>query len=40
MWMTFNGDRRTQSKPLPGPHYVYGFLTTALNKPIHPKVMP
>jgi hypothetical protein len=31
------------SKPIPGPHLVYGFLTTAPNavvEPIHPKVMP
>jgi hypothetical protein len=37
------GDRGTKSKPIPGPHLVYGFLTTALNavvEPIHPKAMP
>jgi hypothetical protein len=31
------------SKPIPGPHLVYGFLTTAPNAvvaPIHPKAMP
>jgi len=30
-------------KPIPGPHQVYGFLTTAPNAivaPIHPKAMP
>jgi hypothetical protein len=30
-------------KPLPGPHLVYGFLTTSPNavvEPIHPKAMP
>jgi hypothetical protein len=30
-------------KPVPGPHLVYGFLTTAPNaivEPIHPKAMP
>jgi hypothetical protein len=35
------GDRGT--KPIPGPHLVYGFLTTAPNaivEPIHPKAMP
>src|ERR1700688_3422891 len=35
--------RGTKSKPLPGPHLVYGFLTTAPNaivEPIHPKAMP
>jgi putative SOS response-associated peptidase YedK len=39
----FKGDRGTKSKPLPGPHLVYGFLTTAPNvivEPIHPKAMP
>ena len=41
IWTTFNGDRGTKSKP--GPHQVYGFLTTVPNavvKPIHPKAMP
>lgn len=31
------------SKPVPGPHNVFGFLTTAPNAvvaPIHPKAMP
>jgi putative SOS response-associated peptidase YedK len=43
MWTTYNGDRGTKSKPIPGPHEVYGFLTTAPNavvEPIHPKAMP
>ena len=43
IWTTFNGDRGTKSKPIPGPHFVYGFLTTAPNaivEPIHPKAMP
>jgi putative SOS response-associated peptidase YedK len=42
-WTTFKGDRGTKSKPIPGPHEVYGFLTTAPNaviEPIHPKAMP
>jgi putative SOS response-associated peptidase YedK len=43
-WQTeFKGDRGTKSKPIPGPHLVYGFLTTAPNaivEPIHPKAMP
>jgi putative SOS response-associated peptidase YedK len=33
----------SKSKPIPGPHLVYGFLTTAPNaivEPIHPKAMP
>src|ERR1700681_3266966 len=33
----------TKSKPIPGPHNVYGFLTTTPNavvEPIHPKAMP
>ena len=28
IWTTFNGDRGPKSKPVPGPHQVYGFLTT------------
>jgi putative SOS response-associated peptidase YedK len=35
--------RGTKSKPIPGPHLVYGFLTTSPNavvEPIHPKAMP
>lgn len=43
IWTTFSGDRGTKSKPVPGPHQVYGFLTTAPNavvKPIHPQAMP
>ena len=43
IWTTFNGDRGTKSKPVPGPHQVYGFLTTTANavvEPIHPKAMP
>ena len=43
LWTTFNGDRGTKSKPIPGLHLVYGFLTTSPNavvEPIHPKAMP
>ena len=43
IWAEFKGDRGTKSKPVPGPHLVYGFLTTAANAivgPIHPKAMP
>jgi putative SOS response-associated peptidase YedK len=43
IWTEFRGDRGTKSKPVPGPHDVYGFLTTAPNavvEPIHPKAMP
>ena len=43
IWTTFNGDRGAKSKPVPGPHQVYGFLTTAPNaavEPIHPKAKP
>ena len=43
IWTTFHGDRGTKSKPIPGPHQVYGFLTTAPNAivaPIHRKAMP
>ena len=43
IWTTFSGDRGTKSKPVLGPHQVYGFLTTSPNtvvEPIHPKAMP
>ena len=33
----------SKSRPIPGPHLVYGFLTTSPNavvEPIHPKAMP
>jgi putative SOS response-associated peptidase YedK len=43
IWTGFDGDRGTKSKPVPGPHLVYGFLTTEPNavvEPIHPKAMP
>ena len=43
IWTEFRGDRGTKSKPIAGPHLVYGFLTTAPNAvvvPIHPKAMP
>jgi putative SOS response-associated peptidase YedK len=43
IWTTFNGDRGTKSKPIAGPHQVYGFLTTVANAvvaPIYPKAMP
>ena len=43
IWTEFKGNRGTKSKPIPGPHLVYGFLTTAPNaivEPIHPKAMP
>jgi hypothetical protein len=31
VWTEFKGDRGTKSKPVPGPHQVYGFLTTSPN---------
>src|SRR3982075_2772263 len=31
IWTEIKGDRGTKSKPIPGPHNVYGFLTTAPN---------
>ena len=43
MWTEFKGDRGTKSKPVPGPHLVYGFMTTSPNavvEPIHPNAMP
>jgi hypothetical protein len=33
IWTEFKGDRGTKSKPIPGPHNVYRFLTTATNTP-------
>jgi putative SOS response-associated peptidase YedK len=42
IWKTFNGDRGP-SRRSPGPHMVYGLLTTTPNtvvEPIHPKAMP
>lgn len=43
IWTVFKGDRGTKSKPVPGPHNVFGFMTVnpnAVVKPIHPKAMP
>ena len=43
IWAEYAGDRGTKAKPIPGPHLVYGFLTTDPNGivgPIHPKAMP
>jgi putative SOS response-associated peptidase YedK len=43
IWTEYGGDRGTKSKPIPEPHLVYGFLTTAPNavvEPIHSKAMP
>jgi SOS response associated peptidase (SRAP) len=43
IWTEFRGERGTKSKPIPGPHLVYGFLTTSPNaivEPIHAKAMP
>jgi putative SOS response-associated peptidase YedK len=42
IWTAFNGERGTNSNPIPGPHQVYGFLTTSPNavvEPIHAKAM-
>ncbi len=36
LWTEFKGDRGTKSKPIPGPHLVYGFLTTAPNAVVEP----
>ena len=30
-WTEFKGDRGTKSKPVPGPHLVYSFMTTTSN---------
>jgi putative SOS response-associated peptidase YedK len=43
IWTEFKGERGTKSKPIPGPHLVYGFLTAWPNvvvEPIHPNAMP
>jgi putative SOS response-associated peptidase YedK len=43
IWVEFKGDRGTTSKPIPGPHLVYGSLSAAPNvivEPIHSKAMP
>jgi putative SOS response-associated peptidase YedK len=43
IWTEYKGDLGTKSKPVAGPHNVYGFLTTSPNAivdPIHPKAMP
>jgi hypothetical protein len=43
IWTKCNADRGTKSKPIPGPHQVYDFLTTSPNamvEPIYPKAMP
>lgn len=43
IWRDWPGDRGPKSKPVPGPHRIYSFLTTepnAIVKPIHPKAMP
>jgi len=43
IWTGFRGERGTKSKPIAGPHNVYGFLTTSPNAivaPIHPKATP
>ena len=52
VWFAVNDDRPLTcfagiwtefKKPVPGPHNVYGFLTTSPNaivEPIHPKAMP
>ncbi len=43
IWTIYKGERGPKSKPVPGPHLVYGFLTTEPNAvvaPIHPKAMP
>jgi hypothetical protein len=30
IWTEFKGCRATKSKRIPGPHFVYGFMTTAV----------
>jgi putative SOS response-associated peptidase YedK len=40
IWTEFKGDRGTKSKPVPGPHNVYGFLTTSPNAVVGPTCAP
>lgn len=43
IWTTFNGNRGPKSAPIPGPHLVYGILTTSANAvvaPVHRNAMP
>ena len=43
IWTEFKGECGPKSKPVSGPHLVFGFLTTTPNavvEPIHPKAMP
>ena len=43
IWTELKGRHGDQVEPIPGPHLVYGLLTTAPNaivEPIHPKAMP
>lgn len=43
IWRDWEGDRGPKSKPVPGPHRLFSFLTTEPNavvEPIHPKAMP
>jgi putative SOS response-associated peptidase YedK len=40
IWTEFRGDRGTESKPIPGPHLVYGFLTTTPNAIVEPMLLP
>jgi len=38
IWTEFKGHRGTKSKPIPGPHLVYGFMTTSPNAIVEPIV--
>jgi putative SOS response-associated peptidase YedK len=43
IWTEFKSERGPESKPIPGAHNAYGFLTTTPNavvEPIRPKAMP
>jgi putative SOS response-associated peptidase YedK len=39
IWTEFRVDRGTKSKPIPGPHLVYGLLTTAPNGVVEPVIL-
>jgi putative SOS response-associated peptidase YedK len=43
IWTEWGGERGTKSKPIPGPHLIYAFLTCPPNAkvaPVHAKAMP
>jgi len=39
IWTEFKGNRGTKSKPIPGPHLVYGFQTTSPNAVVNQSIL-